>query len=72
MSWKTFAGQYGPTYLALIKVRAQREEASIESDALTRSVHAHIHRGIGMLGGGQAPSIAGLISSALAIPVGAR
>jgi DNA sulfur modification protein DndE len=65
MSWKTFAGQYGPTYLALIKVRAQNEEASIESDALTRSAHAHIHRGIGMLGGGQAPSIAGLISSAL-------
>jgi DNA sulfur modification protein DndE len=64
MSWKTFAGQYGPIYLALIKGRAQKEEASVESSALIRCAHAHIHRGIGMLAGNSIISVAGLIHSA--------
>jgi DNA sulfur modification protein DndE len=67
MSWKTFAGQYGPTYLALIKERAKKEEGSVDPHALARSAHAHIHRGVGMLGGEHAPSVAGLISRALNI-----
>ena len=65
MNWKTFAGQYGPTNRALIKERAKREEGSSETDALARSAHAHIHRGVGMLSGAPSPSIAGLISNAL-------
>jgi DNA sulfur modification protein DndE len=65
MSWKTFAGQYGPTYLALVRERAKHEEGSIAPDALTRSAHAHIHRGIGMLSGGHAYSVANLVSGAL-------
>lgn len=64
MSWKTFASQYGPTYFALIKERAKKEEGSIAPDALARSAHAHIHRGVGMLTGGQVTSIAALISGA--------
>lgn len=70
MSWKTFAGQYGPLYLALIKARAHKEEAGIESDALTRSAHAHIHRGIGMLAGSGVKSISSLIERC--VPAGAE
>ena len=61
MSWKTFAGQYGPAYLALIKRRANREEKGIESDALARCAHAHIHRGIGMLAGSGITSVSSLV-----------
>jgi DNA sulfur modification protein DndE len=64
MNWRTFAGQYGPVYLALIKVRAQKEEESVESGALIRSAHAHIHRGIGMLAGNSITSVAAFIHSA--------
>ncbi|WJV47124.1 DNA sulfur modification protein DndE [Streptomyces flavofungini] len=51
MSWKTFAGQYGDVYLALLKQRciADGEEPTDENVAKTLTIH--LHRGIGHLGG---------------------
>jgi DNA sulfur modification protein DndE len=50
MNWKTFAGQHGDIYLALLKQRcvAIGEQPTDENIALLLNVH--LHRGIGYLG----------------------
>ncbi|MYV94328.1 DNA sulfur modification protein DndE [Streptomyces sp. SID1034] len=50
MNWKTFAGQHGDIYLALLKQRcvAIGEQPTDENIALLLTVH--LHRGIGYLG----------------------
>lgn len=64
MSWRTFAGQHGDVYLALLKQRcvADGEEPTDENVAKTLTVH--LHRGIGYLGGHkEMATIEGLVGS---------
>ncbi|MFB6692995.1 DNA sulfur modification protein DndE [Streptomyces virginiae] len=64
MSWRTFAGQHGDVYLALLKQRcvADGEEPTDENVAKTLTVH--LHRGIGYLGGHkEMATIDGLVGS---------
>jgi DNA sulfur modification protein DndE len=67
MTWKTFAGQHGDLYLALLKQRciADGEEPTDENVAKTLTVH--LHRGIGHLGGHkELTTIEGLVGSVAA------
>lgn len=64
MSWKTFTGQHGDIYLALLKQRCvtDGEEPTEENVANTLSVH--LHRGVGYLGGHkELATIEGLVGS---------
>lgn len=51
MSWKTFAGQYGDIYLALLKQRCVVDGEEPTDDNVTKTLTIHLHRGIGYLGG---------------------
>lgn len=51
MSWKTFAGQYGEIYLALLKQRCAADNEPITDERLSQVLSMHLHRGIGFLAG---------------------
>lgn len=64
MSWRTFAGQYGDIYLALLKQRCFSDGVVPTDEAVSRTLTIHLHRGIGYLGGNkEMHSIEGMISS---------
>jgi DNA sulfur modification protein DndE len=49
MTWRTFAGDQGDVYLALLQARRERDGFNDEPAAMTRHLRAHLHRGIGVL-----------------------
>jgi DNA sulfur modification protein DndE len=51
MSWKTFAGQHGDVYLALLKERCLRDGEEPTDEAVSRTLTIHLHRGIGYMAG---------------------
>ncbi|MFF5265372.1 DNA sulfur modification protein DndE [Actinomadura viridis] len=52
MSWRTFAGQYGDVYLALLKQRCAAEGGDpADPAAISHTLMVHLHRGIGRLAG---------------------
>ncbi|WP_184692495.1 DNA sulfur modification protein DndE [Saccharothrix tamanrassetensis] len=64
MSWRTFAGQYGDIYLALLKQRCISDGEVPTDEVVSRTLIIHLHRGIGYLGGNkEMNSIEGMISS---------
>ncbi|MFD6823866.1 DNA sulfur modification protein DndE [Streptomyces sp. NPDC060085] len=50
MTWKTFAGQHGDLYLALLKQRCAADGEVATDDNVARILTVHLHRGIGYLG----------------------
>lgn len=50
MSWKTFAGQHGDLYLALLKQRCAAIGEDPTDENVARLLTVHLHRGIGYLG----------------------
>ncbi|GGL03271.1 hypothetical protein Sme01_18940 [Sphaerisporangium melleum] len=51
MSWRTFSGFYGDTYLALLKHRCMQDGAPVSDEEIARTLSIHLHRGIGYLAG---------------------
>ncbi|KUM79253.1 DNA sulfur modification protein DndE [Streptomyces curacoi] len=50
MTWKTFAGQHGDIYLALLKQRCVAIGEDPSDENVARMLTVHLHRGIGYLG----------------------
>ncbi|MFF2411377.1 DNA sulfur modification protein DndE [Streptomyces sp. NPDC058092] len=50
MSWKTFAGQYGDLYLALLKQRCVTDGLEPTDENVSKTLTIHLARGIGYLG----------------------
>ncbi len=51
MSWRTFAGTYGDTYLALLRQRCATDGLPLTDESVSRELTIHLHRGIGYLAG---------------------
>ncbi|GIH97773.1 DNA sulfur modification protein DndE [Planobispora siamensis] len=51
MSWKTFSGEYGDIYLALIKHRCVVDGEEPSTEVVERTFSIHLHRGIAHLAG---------------------
>ncbi|MFB8382557.1 DNA sulfur modification protein DndE [Streptomyces rubiginosohelvolus] len=67
MTWKTFAGQHGDLYLALLKQRCITDGEDPTDENVAKTLTVHLHRGIGFLGGHkELTTIEGLISSVAA------
>lgn len=66
MSWKTFSGDYGDIYFALLKQRCLVDGYEPNEDNVSRVLTIHVHRGIGYLAGRQdLKNISDLISLAV-------
>jgi DNA sulfur modification protein DndE len=64
MSWKTFTGQHGDIYLALLKQRCVADGQEPTDDNVARALTIHLHRGVGYLGGHKKmATIEGLVGS---------
>ncbi|MBG0814640.1 DNA sulfur modification protein DndE [Planomonospora sp. ID82291] len=51
MSWKTFSGEYGDVYLALIKHRCVVDGEEPSPEVIEKTFSIHLHRGIAHLAG---------------------
>jgi DNA sulfur modification protein DndE len=51
MSWKTFAGEYGDIFLAVIKHRCMIDGEEPTAETIERTFSIHLHRGIAYLSG---------------------
>ena len=68
MTWKTFAGEYGGVYLALLKERCVHDGLELSDDELQRQLRLHVHRGISYLAGDKGlQSIEELIARAVRV-----
>lgn len=64
MTWKTFAGQHGDLYLALLKQRCAATGEDVTDDNIQRALTVHLHRGIGYLGANkQMATIEGMVNA---------
>jgi DNA sulfur modification protein DndE len=67
MTWRTFAGQYGDIYLALLKQRCVADGEELTDENVSKTLTVHVHRGIGYLGAQkELTTIEGLIGSVAA------
>ncbi|MGP3967393.1 DNA sulfur modification protein DndE [Streptomyces sp. 6N223] len=63
IAWKTFAGAHGDIYLSLLKQRCVADGEEPTDSAVSKTLHIHLHRGIGFLAGRQdLRSIQGLLA----------
>ncbi|WP_031053307.1 DNA sulfur modification protein DndE [Streptomyces sp. NRRL F-5702] len=68
MTWKTFGGQHGDIYLALLKQRCVSDGDEPTDENVARALIVHLHRGIGYLGGQkELTTVEGLIGSVAAV-----
>ena len=51
MTWRTFAGDQGEVYWALLRMRAHRDGLGMDEETLAQQFRLHLHRGIGYLVG---------------------
>jgi DNA sulfur modification protein DndE len=51
MTWRTFAGQHGDLYWALLRQRCHADRLPLDEDTLAQQFRLHLHRGIGYLVG---------------------
>lgn len=64
MTWKTFTGQHGDIYLALLKQRCIADGLEPTDENVAKTLTIHLHRGIGHLGGHkELTTIEGLVGS---------
>ena len=49
MSWRTFSGDFGEVFVAVLEARCRSEGIEPTPGNLNRVFRAHLHRGIGML-----------------------
>lgn len=49
MNWKVFGGQDHDLYLAILKKRCHKENTPLDRENLTKSLRAHLNRGIRQL-----------------------
>lgn len=67
MTWKTFAGQHGDVYLALLKLRCVSIGEAPTDDNVQHALTVHLHRGIGYLGADrQMATIEGMVGAVMA------
>lgn len=67
MSWKTFAGQYGDLYMALLKQRCVTDGLEPTDENVAKTLTIHLARGIGYLGAHQEmTTIEGLVEAVAA------
>ncbi|MFE1151094.1 DNA sulfur modification protein DndE [Streptomyces albidoflavus] len=67
MSWKTFAGQHGDLYLALLKQRCVADGLEPTDENVSKTLTVHLARGIGYLGAHrEMTTVEGLIGSVAA------
>ncbi|MGW5400118.1 DNA sulfur modification protein DndE [Streptomyces sp. NPDC003952] len=67
MTWKTFAGQHGDIYLALLKQRCVSDGDEPTDENVAKALTVHLHRGIGYLGGQkEMTTVDGLLRSVVA------
>ncbi|MFJ9691501.1 DNA sulfur modification protein DndE [Kitasatospora sp. NPDC101183] len=68
MTWKTFAGQHGDIYLALLKQRCVAAGEDPSEENIGRMLTVHLHRGIGYLGADkEMATIEGMVRAAQAV-----
>ncbi|GAA3917802.1 DNA sulfur modification protein DndE [Microbacterium invictum] len=51
MSWRTFAGEHGDVYWALLRYRCHVDGFDLDDETLAQQFRLHLHRGIGYLVG---------------------
>ncbi|WP_116248528.1 DNA sulfur modification protein DndE [Nocardiopsis sp. FIRDI 009] len=51
MTWRTFAGSYAEIYMALLKLRCERDGLEVSEQNLGYTLTVHLHRGIGFIAG---------------------
>lgn len=51
MEWKTFAGEAGDLYTAVVRQRCVNDGLGTDSKVVREQLRLHLHRGIGMLAG---------------------
>jgi DNA sulfur modification protein DndE len=51
MSWRVFGGVHHELYMALLKIRCERDGLGTSDDVLATQFRLHLHRGIGYLFG---------------------
>lgn len=67
MSWRTFAGQHGDLYLALLKQRCVTDGLEPTDENVSKALTIHLARGIGYLGAHkEMTTIEGLVGSVAA------
>lgn len=66
MTWRTFAGQHGELYWALLRHRCHTDGLPLDDDTLAQQFRLHLHRGIGyMFGDRHVRTIADLVATTL-------
>lgn len=66
MTWRVFGGRRADLYLALLKMRLQRDGLALDDETLSQQFRLHLHRGISYLAGDRSLSrIDSLVSLAL-------
>lgn len=69
MTWRTFAGDQGEVYWALLRMRAHRDGLAMDEETLAQQFRLHLHRGIGYLvGDSSLKDLTGLARMATAEP----
>jgi DNA sulfur modification protein DndE len=69
MSWRTFGGDFGDVYWALVRLRSHNDGLSLDEDTLAQQFRLHLHRGIGYLvGDPRVKDVAGLAAVGLDRP----
>ena len=51
MTWKVFAGQHAPVYLALLRHRCAMDGVPDDEESMSEYLRLHLHRGIAYLAG---------------------
>jgi DNA sulfur modification protein DndE len=51
MTWKTFAGAYDSTYMALLRARCHDQGIEMTDELINQQFRLHLHRGIAYLAG---------------------
>lgn len=68
MNWKTFAGQHGDIYLALLKQRCVATGQEPTDENIARMLTVHLHRGIGYLGADKKmATVEGMVSAVVPV-----